>query len=104
MKTVPIGIKNHLMATYNRGFYDAMTKNVELVDRICSFRERHEVYEISYSQAFFACCKIDVYELEGEYKLFTSPGQVFGIVPISSQYSFDWVNWLSKAKLIKELR
>lgn len=95
-------LREHILSNYSPNFAEAMLKP-EIVEQIEDFLDRNGSFQISYTQAYFSNCKIDVYELDGEQRLFSDA--LLTLCPISEEYAKgDWLTWIKKANKINGLR
>lgn len=104
MKKLTDDQRREIKNNYPSNWYEAMI-NEERASTLLNYIDAHKEYNITYSQAFFSSAQIDVYELEGEVRLFNSKNSVFDLSPLRTEDAEgDWKEWVKKAKLVKELR
>lgn len=96
---------DRIKSNYPDNWIDAMIGNPEKIDEILSFLDRNKEVELRYEQVFFSPDGFDVYELDGEKRMFCVKNSVFPTVPLSeADAKGDWQAWLAKARKVKELR
>lgn len=104
MKTLDEVTIKRIKDNYQQNLIDAMLDQ-DKVKEVLSFMERNKDVELTYEQVFFSPSGFDVYELNGERRIFCVKNNIFPLVPLMEKDATgDWKEWLKKAKKIKEIR
>ena len=105
MRTLDEKTIEEIKRSYPYNWSEAMLRPNKVAE-VLEFIERNKKeIEVSYTQVFFAPNGFDIYELNGERRVFCAPSEAFGVSPLSEKDSVgDWQAWLKSASKIKEIR
>ena len=104
MKTLDEVTIKRIKNNYPQNWIDAMMDQGK-IDKILSFIDRNKEIVLTYEQVFFSPNGFDIYELNGERRIFCVKNSVFPTAPLTDKDAAgDWQQWLQKAKKIKEIR
>lgn len=105
MRKLDQDVVERIRENYPLNWAEAML-NPEKIEKGLSFIERNaNDISLTYEQVFFSPNGFDVYELNGETRVFTVENSVFKTTPLTEKDAEgDWQGWLKKATKIKEIR
>ena len=93
-----------IKSSYPQNWIDAMLDQ-DKVNEVLSFMERNKDIKLTYEQVFFSPNGFDVYELNGEQRIFCVKNGIFPLAPLMEKDAVgDWKQWQKQAKKIREIR